>query len=188
MRARGDDGVTLLELVVVIMVLGIIVPVISASIITGLKTAEGTADRIGLSHDAKLTGIYLVPDIQSAETVTLGSSACTSATGTPIASFAWDEDGVSVLTTYVADTTKHDLVRTVCRDAIQQDDRTVTVANNLSDTAIIATCAPSCGAFARTVTFVVEVCGRLPTGPSAGTCRAETPYTFTASARSRVEA
>jgi prepilin-type N-terminal cleavage/methylation domain-containing protein len=187
MRGRGEQGVTLLELIVVIMILGVIVPVITASIVVGLQAAEGTADRVDLSHDAKLTGIYMVPDIQSAETVTLGSSTCTNATGTKVVTFGWDEEGTAVVVSYVADMTAHTLVRTVCRDAVQIANQTVTVAHNISDTPVSTTCSPNCAAPARTVTTVVEVCGRLPSGPAANTCRADTTYSFTVSARSRVQ-
>lgn len=187
MRTSGERGMTLIELIVVIAVMGIIVPVISASIVMGLQTAEGTADKVSLSHDAKLTGIYAVPDIQSAANVSIGSSTCTTATGTKIISFDWQEEAVAVVVSYVADATKHHLVRTICRDAIQQNDQTVVLANNLSDSAVVAACSPNCGTAQRSVTLDVEVCGRMPTGPMVGTCRSGTTYAYHISARSRTQ-
>lgn len=187
MRARDDRGVTLIELLVVITVMSIVVPVIVASIVVGLQTAEGTADRVNLSHDAKISGVYLVPDIQSAQTVTLGSSTCTNAVGTQIISFSWNYEGVTVLTSYVENPTTRDLVRTVCNDGVQDQDLTVTVAHNLSDQAVTATCAPSCAATEREVQVNIELCGRLPSGPNAGTCRADTTHAFAVQARSRTQ-
>lgn len=70
MTARREDGFTLIELLVAVVITGIIASVISSCLIVGLKTIDGTSDRVAGSHDAQLVSTYLPADIQSS-----GSSA-----------------------------------------------------------------------------------------------------------------
>lgn len=64
MRSR-DDGFTLVELLITIVITGVIVGVISTAMIVGLHADASTRTRLAESHDAQLVSVYLPPDLQS---------------------------------------------------------------------------------------------------------------------------
>lgn len=185
----GQGGFTLVEVLVVTVILAIILPVMASAIVAALRASGGTIDRLGVSQDAKLVGVNLVPDIQSADSVATGAAGCASgvAGAAHVASFAWDEDGVAVAVTYQQEDTSvsgvvtaRRLRRYVCRDTVLQAS-SVTVMQYVGDLAPTVTCTPSCGAKPRTVEVVANSCARTVTG----SCDANTLYAFTVSARSR---
>lgn len=189
MRAHRESGFTLVEVLVVTVILALILPVMGSAIVASLRASGGTIDRLGVSQDAKLAGVNLVPDIQSADSVSTTAAGCAAgvAGATHVVSFAWNEDGVAVAVTYQREDTSASgvltarrLRRYVCRDAVLQASA-VTVMQHVSDTAPAVTCAPSCGAQPRTVTLAASSCIRT----AAGTCDANSTFAFTVKATSR---
>jgi prepilin-type N-terminal cleavage/methylation domain-containing protein len=73
-----EDGFTLLELIIVLVLIPIVIAGISAAIITSLKDQTDVSSRLADSQDAQLASAYLVPDIQSATSVNnaLGQPSC----------------------------------------------------------------------------------------------------------------
>jgi prepilin-type N-terminal cleavage/methylation domain-containing protein len=68
-RASADDGMTLLEIVISVAILGIIIGPIGAAMMLGFATNNGTRQRIADSQAAQLLSAYATPDIQSAKWV-----------------------------------------------------------------------------------------------------------------------
>ena len=65
-RCRGEEGMTLVELIMAITISGLIIGPLSAGLIIGLRTSGETATRLAGSSDAQFLAISLPPDIQSA--------------------------------------------------------------------------------------------------------------------------
>ncbi len=63
-RARGEHGVTLTELLIAMVITATIIGPIGASIFFGLRTNVGTQDRIAEAASANVMASYFVPDVQ----------------------------------------------------------------------------------------------------------------------------
>jgi len=62
---RPDDGVTLIELLVAIVLLGIIAVPLGNAVISFFRTTNATSNRLAESHDAQITAAYFAQDVQS---------------------------------------------------------------------------------------------------------------------------
>lgn len=102
---RGEDGFTLVELLVAIVILGIIFVPLSNVVISYFRNTDATTARLIESHDTQMSSVYWAQDVASIGTrsttapyplnqsVWTGASdlyPCTTA-GTPIVSLAWDD-------------------------------------------------------------------------------------------------
>jgi prepilin-type N-terminal cleavage/methylation domain-containing protein len=72
-RSKRDDGFTLVELLVGMLILSILIGAIAEALIVGFKTTSDTSQRFAESHDAQIASAYLARDVQ-------GSLAITNAT------------------------------------------------------------------------------------------------------------
>jgi prepilin-type N-terminal cleavage/methylation domain-containing protein len=66
-RAHGEAGVTLMELLISIAILGLIAAPITASIIVGLKTTDKAQATLSDGTSADLLNVYLAPDVQNTD-------------------------------------------------------------------------------------------------------------------------
>jgi prepilin-type N-terminal cleavage/methylation domain-containing protein len=76
-RTHDEAGVTLIELLVSVSLLGLLMAALSGALIVGLRTTSDTQTSLGQSNVEQLVSTYLTKDIQAAVTVrTAGTSAC----------------------------------------------------------------------------------------------------------------
>lgn len=154
-RDRGPDqrGVTLPELLISIVILGLIIGPLSAAMIFFLQNGETSNQIFRDDNTARLAASYFTADVQSANTV-VTTTAGQCGAGTPVVTLRWNEDAVQYASSWysTAATGGQSLVRRLCRDGTQ------VAASELGLlTASIPTvvCTPSC-ASAGTVTLRVS--------------------------------
>lgn len=114
MRRRHDDGYTLIELLVCIVVLGIIMAPLTEFVMVYLKNTKTTQNRLADSHDLQIATAYFSQDVgdigvrstgsapqylftQSVWTPTSGFPSggyCGSASGTPTLLLEWDSSAL----------------------------------------------------------------------------------------------
>jgi len=172
-RIRRDDrGVTLIELLMAVVLLGIIAAPITAALITFLRNTNELQYRLAESHDAQISSAYFAQDVESIGVhdwslppyvmkqsveqnvgATSGLYPCgTASTPSAVLRLAWDDPtsalatpGV-VIVSYVVQVvgTERQLhrLRCVSSSTISSD---VIVAHNL-DSDPVATCATAAGA------------------------------------------
>jgi prepilin-type N-terminal cleavage/methylation domain-containing protein len=110
---RTEEGFTLVELVVAIIIFSLIVVPISSAIVVGLRATPSTAGRLLELRDAQLLSTYLTADAESATpgsgTVTSGASLqtwdCASPvpSGTNVVRFTWFQTIGTTTTWYAVD-------------------------------------------------------------------------------------
>lgn len=157
MRLRDDEGFTLIEMLVTIVILGIISAAIVTAIIVGLRTTDDTGRRLSESHDAQLVQVYVPNDVQSATFVSSSDTACT---GTdPVVMLRWTDGAVTKVASYVVESAAIDrkLVRTYCENGTQV--RSFPVAHHLGGADPVVTCAPACDATFRSLRLDVTEAG-----------------------------
>jgi prepilin-type N-terminal cleavage/methylation domain-containing protein len=64
--ARRDAGLTLIEMLVVIVILGVIVVPLASALIAFSRNTDTTTERMALSHDAQLVAAYFARDVSAA--------------------------------------------------------------------------------------------------------------------------
>ncbi len=155
MRSRAQEGFTLVETLVTVVITGIIGGAVVASIIIGLRTTDATANRLADSRDAQLAAAYFGTDVQAADRVSVGPASSPSApscapTVPRIVDLIDDQvggSGAPSIVTYVTETTggRMNLRRLACQGTDVVAD--VVVAADLLDASPpLATCDPSCSA------------------------------------------
>jgi prepilin-type N-terminal cleavage/methylation domain-containing protein len=159
---RGDDGFTLVELLVSITLLGIVAPVMVGAIVLGLKTTAATTAQLNASHARQELAAFFTTDVQSAVTIadetSTDSTTCLSAGETLVGRLSWTDvnsTGTSTarVVSYAIGTVAGDkqLVRHACTGGVMS---TVTLVHNVvtgnldctSTTFATAACATAAGA------------------------------------------
>ena len=69
MRERRDSGMTLLELVVSISMLGLITLVISSAVVVTLRQQDNTFGRLNVAREEQQVGLWVPADLSSSDTV-----------------------------------------------------------------------------------------------------------------------
>ena len=80
-RPAEEAGVTLIEVLITTMVLGVLATGVVACIVLFFRTADRSGSRLSLSHDSQLLANYLIPDLDSLTSG--GQPAITSASPGP---------------------------------------------------------------------------------------------------------
>lgn len=168
-RPGGDNGFTLVELIIAILIIGVITVPLGSVVIGYLHSTGSTTARLLESHDVQIASAYWAQDVdsigtrsttspypltQSVETgVTYGSSLypCGTAGTTPAVTLAWDDftgpgastlDRVAYLVQTVSGQTQLHRLRCNGSAAVVSD---VTVAHDLSpSTPPTVACSTSC--------------------------------------------
>ena len=93
-RTKVDDenGFTLVELLIVIVILGIVAGAIATAFLVIGHSSKETTQRFNESHDAQIAAAYLANDVQSAQTIT--STACGSG-GTSVVGFRYEDASIA---------------------------------------------------------------------------------------------
>lgn len=190
---RDDRGVTLIEVLVSIVILGIIIAPLSAGLIAFLRNTDDTTARLSESHDMQISAAYFAKDVQAIgvrdwttapyrlqQSIALGAAAGSAfypcgAGGTPaaIVSFAWDDPtsalGVPAVirVSYVVTTVggERQLHRVSCGSTAS----IVVLVHNLDATAPTVTCSTACTsapAVPQTVTLVLMIKDPGSSGPA----------------------
>ena len=74
LRDAGDDGFTLIELVVVLVILPLIMGALAVALLVTFQEQVGVSTRISTSADAQVTSAYFVRDVESAMYVTTATT------------------------------------------------------------------------------------------------------------------
>jgi prepilin-type N-terminal cleavage/methylation domain-containing protein len=78
-RARGDDGLTLVELLVSTSITGMLATVIAGAFFVGVQTTDTANDRLAGSRGAQLATSFFPADVSSATAVTAHATPCAGA-------------------------------------------------------------------------------------------------------------
>lgn len=147
----SEAGFTLAELLVVMVILGIIGYGLTQAVILGLKTTNGTANRVAGSSAAQALDTYFFGDVQSTDQV---STSTTSATDTACGTvagvllhLAWTDQNTGTDVFYAFDPPsggEQSLVRITCVGTSGAPDRRV--LGHFSHDPAIAPVTQYCGA------------------------------------------
>ena len=88
-RLLADDGFTLVELIVGMVITVIIIGAIGSALVVSFRTTDVTQQRMAESHDAQISSAYLANDVQSAASVHLGPGGNCSGSSTELITFAY---------------------------------------------------------------------------------------------------
>lgn len=150
MSSRRDEGLTVVELLISIMILGIIMAPLATSMVIGLATTRGSEIDAGNSADAQLLAGFFDIDVASAENVQIIDSLITCGTDQPIVQFRWRDGAIDRHVTYevVNDVARqtylnligpiYELQRVVCSDAAGTEVETHTLARTLTAVPVVS--------------------------------------------------
>lgn len=97
---RADEGFTLLEMVIVILILGVILAPLMSSFVLSLKTTKEAVQTTTTNADKQITSQFFGTDAASSEQVSTTSS-CVNPGETPVAQFDWVDGTVHKYVAYV---------------------------------------------------------------------------------------
>ena len=177
--AHRDEGFTLVELLIAVVVGALIVGAIGAGVSIGIQSNSTTRLRLSESHDAEYAARWFSGDAASTEIGHFSASpsytlpCADGVAGTSnIVTFGWTAPGASSSTVYEWVRQGSNLVRISCSGSTYTGE--LTMARNVSSTtAPTVTCDPNCTATAiKSVSLTVTSAAdpRYPANP---------PYTYT---------
>lgn len=165
-RQSGDEGLTLVELLVATSITGMLASVIASAFFVGVKTTDAANARLAGSQGAQITRSFFPADVSSASAdgpvaaITVGPPPCTDATPV-VATLSWtDRDAAAVdvrkQARYACEVVggRRNLVREFSENAVLQGK--VVLAYDVTDAS--TTCSPDCTA-PRTATLTVTEVG-----------------------------
>jgi prepilin-type N-terminal cleavage/methylation domain-containing protein len=178
----GDDGFTLVEVLISIAILGILVGAISSALFVALRTTGSADVRLTESNDELFAATYFSDDVQGAKSVAIATTPRCGADSSVVVEFVGrdfsDDSTFAPKTTVVsyvvrtvtgsAGTTTRQLHRLACAAPTATPSypltptSDITVVRRLGATAPVADCAGvACGAFARVNLTLQEQSGDL---------------------------
>jgi len=144
---RGDDGVTLIELLVCIAITGVVMSALAMSFIASTRSIKGSSARMANTHDSQMATSFFSSDMQSANLVAPGPGILPCGTGSPpLVTFTWFGTGSTLppteltkVATYrvVTQNGSRRLVRQFCTGPglnVNPSPTTVVIAHNLNGT------------------------------------------------------
>jgi prepilin-type N-terminal cleavage/methylation domain-containing protein len=144
---RGDDGVTLLELLVCLALSSIILVALAASFFSSTKAIDVSSNQMADTHDAQMASRFFTTDVQSSSRITKGG-AFTCGSGSPLVTFAWfgwtgsNHAVIKFASYFVQDQNgEQQLVRSFCMGSGPA--ATVVIAHNLADSPTVTCFLPS---------------------------------------------
>lgn len=145
---KREDGVTLVELLVTMAILGTVASAIVAAVIVGLRTTDVTEQRLSTSRNAQLVSAYFAGDVAASETVSLSDSTCGNVA--PVVRFRWDDTDplgatvtkISSYVTAVGPSGERVLRRLSCENGTVVRD--AVVAFGIATPGVVVTCTPAC--------------------------------------------
>jgi prepilin-type N-terminal cleavage/methylation domain-containing protein len=180
LRRTGDDGYTLVELLISVTIVGLILSAISGVTVVVLRTAAATDTRFDESNDLLLATAYFAADVMGAQSVAVSAAPRCGTDASAVVEFAGqdftDDSSLSTTTTVVTYVVRtiagsppvRQLRRLAC--AVPTDSPTypltpvtdVPVVRQLSSTAPAVNCGTAqCSAFAVVNLVVREQSGNL---------------------------
>jgi Tfp pilus assembly protein PilE len=118
-QPRDETGVTLIELLISVILLGIIIVPLTGAFIDGINSTTASQKRLSEARSPMFSNAYFAEDAQSADTITRASDSTTPTcgSGTNVISFAWNEAGTPYSVSYVLGTnaTNTVLKRNYCK-------------------------------------------------------------------------
>jgi prepilin-type N-terminal cleavage/methylation domain-containing protein len=149
MRGRGDDGVTLVELLVCIAIMGVVASALAMSFFASTRSIDQSSLRMANTHDSQMAASLFSSDMQSAnwlwtKNALPGFETCGS--GESLVTFAWPgSDRLTRVATYrvIDQDGERQLIRQLCSAPIFEPSvltSTVVIAHNLDDTTPTVEC------------------------------------------------
>jgi type II secretory pathway pseudopilin PulG len=139
-----DAGMTLVELLIVLVIMPMVIGAIALALVTSLEDSSGTSARLAESSDVQVASEFFGRDIESAASVTTSSSVTECGSGTtPLLSITFSPGGTGDEVTYWEETvgTSYELMRDFCSGGAPTS--AVLSTTLQSATAIEATVSPS---------------------------------------------
>lgn len=173
---RDEDGFTLIEMVIAVMVLGVVIASIAMGMIVMFRTTEETTQRLSESPDLQIAAAYFGSDVQSAQSFT-GTCGSPPAGSTTLVTLSWIDPGADPASGAGAgDTTR--VASYVLSDGATQNDELVRWYCDGSGPAVSTTLVN----YVKPATTPAVECSPAPCGGTTETVRIHTIIICTADA------
>jgi prepilin-type N-terminal cleavage/methylation domain-containing protein len=143
---RDERGLTLIEMLVSLTILGIIMVVLTTAVIAGLKSTQSADVKFTESNTAQFTSMYFTHDVQGAESVSINDTAasCGGSATLKLISTAADR-----IVAYATAGSPLQLVRRVCSPASTSPLTTIlapslNASTDVTASALPASCTTAC--------------------------------------------
>jgi prepilin-type N-terminal cleavage/methylation domain-containing protein len=206
-RCRGEAGLTLIELLIVMVILPIVIGAAGTALITSFRNSNSVQSRISQSHDSQITSTYFVRDVQSSTMITTSSSPICGPAATQVLGVEWPGPSaqgtvaVSYVTTTIGTPPSPVLQRWYCPNAAEPTAfTTTTLAHDLGSgsASVVVSCSTydarcstdagaSAGVSALDISSVeLDVTDELPPSGGTGFVEAVSPFPFSLTAVPRI--